>query len=132
MDSQITMGDLKKIEAGIREKYIKVVKSPEGQFKYSTGKKGLEALYYDKTMIDKRPDAVVSSYCGVGNPFSLVKINTGEEVLDIGCGAGVDTILASILKSSEKNLVVIFYFYSHLIHRLEKNAFLTIRPVPVI
>jgi len=32
MESQITIDDLKKIEAGIREKYIKVAKSPEGQF----------------------------------------------------------------------------------------------------
>ena len=40
---QITTEDLDKIEAGIREKYFKVAKSPEGQFKYPTGKKGLEA-----------------------------------------------------------------------------------------
>ena len=42
MDSQITSEDLEKIEAGIREKYLKVAKSPEGQFKYPTGKKGLK------------------------------------------------------------------------------------------
>jgi len=34
VDFQITVDDLKKIEAGIHEKYIKVAKSPEGQFKY--------------------------------------------------------------------------------------------------
>lgn len=105
MDSQITIDDLKKIEAGIREKYIKVAKSPEGQFKYPTGKKGLEALHYDKTLIDKLPDAVASFYCGVGNPFSLGKINTGEQVLDIGCGAGVDTILASMMTGPTGSVV---------------------------
>ena len=105
MDSQITLDDLKKIEAGIREKYIKVAKSPEGQFKYPTGKKGLEALNYDKTLIDKLPDAVASSYCGVGNPFSLGKINSGDHILDIGCGAGVDTILASIMTGPTGNVV---------------------------
>ena len=97
MESQITGEDLKKIKAGIHEKYIKVAKNPEGQFQYPTGKKGLAALQYDKPLIDKLPDAVTSSYCGVGNPFSLGKINTGEQVLDIGCGAGVDTILASMM-----------------------------------
>ena len=105
MDSQITIDDLKKIEAGIRKKYIKVAKSPEGQFKYPTGKKGLEALHYDKTLIDKLPDAVASFYCGVGNPFSLGKINTGEQVLDIGCGAGVDTILASMMTGPTGSVV---------------------------
>ena len=100
MESQITGEDLKKIKAGIHEKYIKVAKNPEGQFQYPTGKKGLAALQYDKPLIDKLPDAVTSSYCGVGNPFSLGKINTGEQVLDIGCGAGVDTILASMMTLS--------------------------------
>ncbi len=105
MDSQITMDDLKKIEAGIREKYIKVAKSPEGQFKYPTGKKGLEALHYDKTLIDKLPDAVAFSYCGVGSLFSLGRIYTGEQVLDIGCGAGVETILASMMTGPTGNVV---------------------------
>jgi arsenite methyltransferase len=105
MDFQITMDDREKIEAGIREKYAKVAISSEGQFKYPTGKKGLEALHYDKNLIDKLPDAVASSYCGVGNPFSLGKINTGESVLDIGCGAGLDTILASMMTGPTGNAV---------------------------
>ncbi len=105
MDSQITKEDLEKIKAGIREKYIKVAKSPEGQFKYPTGKKGLNVLHYDKSLIDKLPDAVASSYCGVGNPFSLGKINVGEQVLDIGCGAGVDTILASMMTGPTGNVI---------------------------
>ena len=97
MESQITIADLKKIEAGIREKYNQVAKSPDGQFKYPTGKKGLEALNYEKALIEQLPDEVASSYCGVGNPFSLGPLNPGEQVLDIGCGAGVDTILAAML-----------------------------------
>jgi len=50
MDFQISIDDLNKIEAGIREKYIKVAKSPEGQFHYPTGRKALEALHYNKTL----------------------------------------------------------------------------------
>jgi len=97
MDPQISRDDLKKIEAGIREKYINVAKSPEGQFTYPTGRKGLEALHYDKRLLDQLPEAVVASYCGVGNPFSLGRINPGEKILDVGCGAGVETILAAMM-----------------------------------
>ena len=89
--------DLKKIEEGIRIKYKQVANSPEGQFKYPTGKKGLETLNYDGALIDKLPDAVASSYCGVGNPFSAANIDKGEQVLDVGCGAGVDAIIASMM-----------------------------------
>ncbi|MCP4576096.1 MAG: methyltransferase domain-containing protein [Deltaproteobacteria bacterium] len=105
MDFQITMDDQKKIEAGIREKYTGVAKNPEGQFMYPTGKKGLETLNYEKTLIDRLPDAVASSYCGVGNPYSLGKIHTGDQILDIGCGAGVEAILAAMMTGKTGNVV---------------------------
>ncbi len=105
MESRITIDDLKKIEAGIREKYRKVAQNPDGQFKYPTGRKGLETLNYEKALIEQLPDEVASSYCGVGNPFSLGPINPGEHVLDLGCGAGVDTILAAMMTGPEGSAV---------------------------
>ena len=97
--------DLKKIEEGIRIKYKQVANSPEGQFKYPTGKKGLETLHYDRTMIENLPNAVASSYCGVGNPFSAAKIDKGEQVLDVGCGAGVDAIIAAMMTGPTGHVV---------------------------
>ena len=120
MDPRIAIDDLKKIEAGIHEKYIKVAESPEGQFKYPTGRKGLEELHYGKALIHELPPAVASSYCGVGNPFSLGKINQGEQILDIGCGAGVDTILAAIIVGS-KGTVVGVDIVPEMIARAESN-----------
>ncbi|MCJ7538077.1 MAG: methyltransferase domain-containing protein [Desulfobacterales bacterium] len=97
METQISQKDKDKIEAGIRSKYIKVAENPEGLFKYPTGRAGLDALGYDPGLIRALPEAVTASYCGAGNPFSLGHINEGEAVLDIGCGAGVDTILAAMM-----------------------------------
>ena len=124
MDSQITPDELKNIEAGIREKYTKVAKSPEGQFNYPTGKKGLTALHYDKTLIDKLPDTVASSYCGVGNPFSVGQINAGEQVLDIGCGAGVETILASMMTGPTGKVVGVD-IVPEMLQKAETNVGLT-------
>jgi arsenite methyltransferase len=124
MDYQFTTEDLDKIEAGIREKYLRAAKSPEGLFKYPTGKKGLKTLHYDKSLIEKLPDAVAATYCGVGNPFSLGKINTGEQVLDIGCGAGVDTILASMLTGPTGNVVGVD-IVPEMLQQAEKNLMMT-------
>jgi SAM-dependent methyltransferase len=101
METQISQKDLEQIAAGIRDKYSKVADSPEGQFKYPTGRAGLEALKYDAALIDNLPNEVADSYCGVGNPFSIGVIHKDDAVLDIGCGAGVDTILAGLITGPE-------------------------------
>jgi len=97
MATELTVQDKKRIEESIRGKYAKVAMSPEGLFKYPTGLAGLRALNYDSKIIQTLPEAVAASYCGVGNPFLLGPISEAEAVLDIGCGAGVDTIVAAMM-----------------------------------
>lgn len=120
MEYVITPKDLCQIEKGISEKYSKVAVSPEGQFAYPTGRNGLEALNYEKGLIEKLPDMVASSYCGVGNPFSLGKISRGEKILDIGCGAGVDTILSAIIVGTDGSVVGVD-IVPEMIAQAEKN-----------
>jgi arsenite methyltransferase len=98
---QFTSAERTSIEKAIRAKYEQVAKSPEGKFRYPTGREGLEALHYDPLVIKALPASVVASYCGVGNPFSLGPVNKGEHVLDVGCGGGVDTIIAALLVGPE-------------------------------
>jgi len=94
---KLTTEDKKRIEESIRQKYTKVSVSPGGFFQYPTGRAALEALNYDSEVIQALPDSAMASYCGVGNPFTLEPIHEGEAVLDIGCGTGVDTLIAAIL-----------------------------------
>lgn len=97
MITELSKIDKNKIEAGINDKYSKVAETPEGQFNYPTGRSGLKALSYDPLLIEKLPESPTASYCGVGNPFSVGPINKGEAVLDIGCGVGVDTMIAALI-----------------------------------
>jgi SAM-dependent methyltransferase len=101
MKSEFTAEGRERIEEGIRGKYAKVSVTPEGAFKYPTGRAGLEAVKYDSNVIRDLPEAAVDSYCGVGNPFALGPLGKGEAVLDIGCGGGVDTLVAGIMVGPE-------------------------------
>jgi len=97
MENELTAQDKQRIEESIRGKYLKVAASPEGLFRYPTGRAGLEALDYAMDMVGDLPEPVAAAYCGVGNPFTSGPIREDEAVLDIGCGAGVDAIIAAKL-----------------------------------
>jgi len=105
MEIALTAEDRGRIEESIRQKFIKVASTPEGQFQYPTGRAGLEALTYDKEKVQKLPDEAITSYCGVGNPFTLGPIQKGEAVLDIGCGVGADTLIAADMVGPEGKVV---------------------------
>ena len=87
--------DAKKIQDAVREKYSEVSSSAEGKFNYPTGRDGAILHGYDPVIIQIMPNELIESFCGVGNPFMLGPINKGETILDVGCGAGFDLIVAS-------------------------------------
>lgn len=55
------------------------------------------ALGYDQSVIREMPEEALDAFCGVGNPISLCRINPGAALLDVGCGAGIDLIVAGRL-----------------------------------
>ena len=98
MKQELTDLEISAIREGIRRKYAEAAQAGPGcGFQYPTGKEGLTKLGYPPELLQGIPDPVLASFCGVGNPFSLGPINPGETVLDIGCGAGVDTLVAARL-----------------------------------
>ncbi len=101
METKFNSDERKRIREGIKEKYKVVAISPEGKFSYPTGRTGLEGQKYDPEILKAPPEEALASYCGVGNPFSLGPFRRGETVLDIGCGTGVDTLVAAIIVGPE-------------------------------
>lgn len=83
------------IKDGIRQRFVKVALDPHARQRHPTGPASARKLGYDPAEIDGLPAAVTESFAGVGNPLALGELRAGDAVLDIGCGAGVDSILAA-------------------------------------
>lgn len=89
--------DVVSIRNAIRKKYAEVSGTAANKFNYPTGRDGAALQGYDLMILVNMPDGLIESFCGVGNPFTLGQISPEEAVLDIGCGAGFDMIVASHL-----------------------------------
>jgi arsenite methyltransferase len=87
--------DATRLREQVRVKYREVATSPNGSFHFHTGRRAAAQLGYDAEVVDALPDQAVESFAGVGNPFVLRRMETGERVVDVGSGGGFDTFVAA-------------------------------------
>jgi arsenite methyltransferase len=77
--------------------YSRVATTPQGEFHFHRGPVyAARALGYDLQELARLPAFVTARFTGVGNPHKIAPLNGGETVLDIGCGAGMDLLLAAL------------------------------------
>jgi SAM-dependent methyltransferase len=79
----------------IRERFAQIAWSPETERVFPVGPASAKNLGYDTGEIDALPVEATESFSGVGNPLALGELAAGQTVLDLGCGAGLDSILAA-------------------------------------
>jgi len=87
--------DRDRLRASIQDKYTAVAVTPEQGFHFHTGRPLAAMLRYDADEVDQLPPPTVESFAGTGNPFSMGALRQGETVLDVGSGAGFDSLLAA-------------------------------------
>ena len=75
--------------------YEEVADDPTAEFHFYHGRPAAELFGYDSDLLDRAPDGAVNSFAGVGNPHERADLKPGETVLDLGSGAGLDSIIAS-------------------------------------
>jgi len=118
------MEDRKRIKEGLRKKYCKVAITPKGCFRYPVGENGIKKLGYDCEFLKGLSKKILKFYCGVGNPFSLGQVNGDETMLDVGCGAGVDTLIAGTMVGNKGKAIGID-IVPEMLRRAQENLRIT-------
>jgi len=98
----LELGDLRK---AISKEYEEVANNPERGFHFHTGRPLTKILGYQEEWLEGIPESAIESFAGTGNPFSLGEIRPGEKVIDIGCGAGIDSLIAARKVGSEGKVI---------------------------
>ena len=88
----LNLGELRQ---AISDEYAAVAKNPKQGFHFHTGRPLSRILGYADEWLEGIPESSIESFAGTGNPFSVGEIKAGERVVDVGCGAGIDSLIAA-------------------------------------
>jgi arsenite methyltransferase len=87
--------DTQDLERRVKEMYREVAHEPHKEFHFETGRALAERLGYPPSELDAIPAGAIESFAGVGYYFDLAAIRSGETVVDLGSGSGMDSFLAA-------------------------------------
>ena len=86
--------DVELLKSEIKKTYSSVSQEPEREFIFPTGRAWAEDLGYPAELTNV-PESAVESFAGVANPWTMGRLAQGERVLDLGSGAGTDSLVAA-------------------------------------
>ena len=87
--------ELDGLRQAISKEYEELAYNPDQGFHFHTGRRLTRILGYKEEWLEGIPESSIESFAGTGNPFSIEELNSGEKVVDIGCGAGIDSLVAA-------------------------------------
>ena len=96
--------DVELLKSEIKKTYASVSAEPEQDFIFPTGRAWAEDLGYPAELANV-PEAAAESFAGVANPWVLGRLAPGERVLDLGSGAGTDSLIAAQMVGNEGRVV---------------------------
>ena len=97
--------DVEVLRDEIRKTYTEVSIDQDQQFIFPTGRAWAQELGYPETELARVPDATVESFAGVANHWLLGRVEPGAVVLDLGCGAGTDLLIAAQMTNAAGRVI---------------------------
>jgi arsenite methyltransferase len=86
--------DIGRLRQAIQEEYTAVARDPARGYHFHTGRPLASMLGYRDDWLEGLPEGSIASFAGTGNPFHIGQLQPGERVVDVGCGAGMDSLIA--------------------------------------
>lgn len=93
--------DIDVLKCEIKKTYARVSQEPDEDFVFPTGRAWILDLGYPPELVARLPERAAESFAGVANPFALGSLEPGEVVLDVGSGAGSDSLVAAQMVGAE-------------------------------
>ena len=114
--------DVDVLRSEIQKTYTEVSTDPEKDFIFPTGRPRAEDLAYPQPELSHVPNATVESFAGVAKPFSLGRIEPGQTVLDLGCGAGTDLLITAQMVGPSGHVIGVDMTATMLASRARESA----------
>ena len=92
----LNLVDIGELRKEVREEYREVAQDPTAGYHFHPGRAHALRLGYPPGRLDQLPEDACESFAGVGNPFYWGGPASGERVVDLGSGAGMDSFLAAL------------------------------------
>jgi arsenite methyltransferase len=88
--------DIAQLRKQVSQTYDRVAREPNGNFHFHRGPEyASRMLRYNPDELVTIPAECTASFAGLGNPHRIGPIVPGETILDVGCGSGMDLLLAA-------------------------------------
>lgn len=83
------------LRQGVQDAYTAAALEPEAEHPFPVGPEFAASIGYPAPVLERIPREAQASFAGVGNVSCFAEISAGDRVLDIGCGSGLDSMIAA-------------------------------------
>ncbi len=89
------MNTPQQLRDGVYQAYSAVAEQPEAEHPFAVGQRFAAGLGYPMELLERLPLVSVQAFTGVSNVSLFADVPPGARVLDLGCGAGMDSVIAA-------------------------------------
>lgn len=109
------------LRTSVREVYSTIANEPHASHPFTTGRPLARDVGYPDPQLNQLPASAIESFAGVAALSLFATLAAGTTVLDLGCGAGLDSLIAA-QKVGENGHVVGVDFSSDMVALARQNA----------